>query len=183
MMMSITKFAIATSAAALVSVPAYATNYNLVAVPTGPGSYSYNISDSAPSSGTTTDTFTFDTPTDGTVSIGILNVGTGTNNIDFTSATLTGTPSPVSLSVTNVSPLSLANTFSDVPVMAGVEYVLSVTYAAGAEGAQFNGNVAFTSGVPEAGAWAMMIIGFGFIGAALRFRTARPKHDMVVRYS
>jgi hypothetical protein len=186
--MSMTRFAIAATAAALVSVPACATNYTLTPVKTGPDQYTFSVFASAPSAGITSDTFSFDIPTDGFVSIGLLNVGTGTNHIAFNAATVTIPPSKAivaGLNIMDSGVFSYITSPVNVPVLAGMDYVMNVTYTAGGPGAVFAGNVAFTTtaAVPEVGAWAMMILGFGFIGVALRYRRNRPIQDTVVRYS
>jgi PEP-CTERM motif len=177
------KFLLAASATVLVSAPAYATNFNLVAVATGGGDYTYDVSDSAKAKGTFTDTFTFTIPglVDGFIDVGLLNVAnpTSNSNIDFISGSVAGTV----LTALNAGSTSTISNDSDISVTHGLTYILSVTYKAAAKNAQFNGNISFTpTPTPEAATWAMMLLGFGMVGAGLR-KGMRSKRNVAVSYS
>ena len=56
------------------------------------------------------------------------------------------------------------------PLTAGTTYRFTYTGTAPAGGADFSGNAAFYSAVPEPATWAMMLLGFGGIGMAMRRR-------------
>jgi hypothetical protein len=179
------KIMLAASATIFVSAPAYATNFNLVATPTGGGDYTYDISDTAAGKGTFADTFTFTIPgaIDGTIDVGALNVAnpTSNSNINFVSGFLSGTPTNTPLTVTNAGPLSIISNSADISVMAGLTYVVHVTYQAAAKNAAFNGNVSFQA-APEPATWALMLLGFGVVGAGMR-RSMRPKQTVAVHYA
>ena len=60
----------------------------------------------------------------------------------------------------------------NIPIMSGAVNVLSVTYTSRGQGS-YGGNLSFApavSAIPEPSTWAMMIIGFGAVGVALRRR-------------
>jgi hypothetical protein len=183
-MNSTLKFMLGASVAAFVSMPAQAANFNIAAISTGAGDYSFDVSDKATGKGTFTDTFTFTIPGTniGVIDLGLLNVAApkSSGNIDFISAFISGTPTNVPLTVVNAGSLSTVGNDSSIPVLAGATYVLHVTYTAAAKAALFNGNVSF-SAAPEPAAWAMMLLGFGVVGASLRIRGRKP--NMAVSYS
>ena len=56
------------------------------------------------------------------------------------------------------------------PVLAGTQ-TISISGASGALGA-YSGSLTF-GGVPEPKSWALMIVGFGLAGAAMRRRAAK----------
>jgi hypothetical protein len=187
MMNSSLKFLLAATALTAVSVPAFATDHVIYPVSTGGNSYSYSINQRASGAGTFTDTFYFTIPgvTDGLLDVGLLNTATSgtTNDVDFTSAKITGPGGlNVPLSVSNGNPVSSVANLASIAVSAGLQYALIVTYSAGGHNAMFNGNISFTA-APEPAAWALMLLGFGVVGAALRYRGARPKQNVSVSYS
>ena len=68
-----------------------------------------------------------------------------------------------------------------IPIFAGQQNVLSVNYLSRGFGA-YGGTLNFLptqAAIPEPATWAMMLIGFGAVGAAMRRRKAVPK----VRYN
>ena len=70
---------------------------------------------------------------------------------------------------------------TNVPITAGVQNILSVEYLSRGQGA-FSGNLTFTptAPVPEPATWALMLLGFGAIGFAMR---RRRKDAVRVRYA
>jgi hypothetical protein len=71
---------------------------------------------------------------------------------------------------------------SNIPIMSGALNTLSVTYTSRGQGS-FGGNLSFAptiSAIPEPSTWAMMILGFGAVGVALR---RRRKDEVRVGYA
>ena len=97
------------------------------------------------------------------------------NDVDIMSALLTGTGivSPISLSTLFNNDVIESYALAGLNLGAGT-YTLTVTGSRGTTGA-FGGNVSFnqTPGVPEPATWAMMLLGFGAVGFAMR-RRQRP---------
>jgi PEP-CTERM motif len=127
--------------------------------------------DGAPAAGTFTDTFTFTWPsagdTVGSISTsatklkGKINPAT---NIDFLSVTLDG--QAFTLSPTGQFEFGAL----DLPTLKGTQ-TLVVNYKSYGKGATYSGTLAFTpAAVPEPASWALMIGGFGLLGATLRMR-------------
>jgi hypothetical protein len=166
--------AAALCAAAAIATPAMATNYTLTPVNTGTGAYSYDVNDSAPAVGEFTDVFSFTIPgvLPGAIEATLVNVGKGANNIDIVSAWLTESATTLAtLDVANVGAWSTAVTDTVIPVLAGHTYALHVTYKAFGAGDMLNGNVAFLdppAAAPEPATWALLMLGFGAVGYALR---------------
>jgi hypothetical protein len=140
--------------------------------PAADGSFTGTFGDTDITTPTFTDTYTFSMPT-GVAAGTISSVFTTemANNIDFTSVTLNGTPFDI-VSTGQVEFRSINN----VPVTAGPQ-TLVVSGMSGGSGS-YSGTLSFEatntetgiSGVPEPAGWALMIIGFGGAGAALRSR-------------
>lgn len=65
---------------------------------------------------------------------------------------------------------------SNVPITSGTLNTITITGTARGNGS-YGGNVTFTptAAVPEAATWAMMVIGFGAVGAGLRSRRTSVK--------
>jgi hypothetical protein len=55
-------------------------------------------------------------------------------------------------------------------LMAGATYRFLYTFGAGDGGGTVSGNASFVQAVPEPATWAMMLVGFGGIGVAMRRR-------------
>jgi hypothetical protein len=161
-------------AVAAIATPAMATNYTLNYVNTGPGADSWDINDSAPAVGVFTDVFSFTIPgvLPGNIEATLVNVGKGANNIDIVSAWLTESNTTLAaLDVANVGAWSTAVTDNVVAVLAGHTYALHVTYKAFGAGDMLIGNVAFLdppAAAPESATWALLMLGFGAVGYALR---------------
>lgn len=109
-------------------------------------------------------TFTFDTG-DGILSSTISSVGTGVTDIDFNSVTLNG----MEFDIVS-SGFSELRQILNIPVTAGTQTVM-VSGTGGTDGS-YSGVLSFrgAGAVPEPATWAMMIFGFGAIGATMRRR-------------
>jgi hypothetical protein len=83
-------------------------------------------------------------------------------NIDFTSVKLNGTPFTITNGTFDIA------TLLDQPVSGG----LQTLYIAGISGGngEYTVDLAFAP-VPEPATWAMMIVGFGLVGATVRRRS------------
>lgn len=97
-----------------------------------------------------------------------------TNDVDITSAFLTGGSIVGSVSLATlfnndvIESYGLSNLF-----LSSGTYTLTITGSRGTTGS-FGGNVSFAAGaVPEPATWAMMLLGFGTVGFAMR-RRRRP---------
>ena len=102
-------------------------------------------------------------------------VGSSTTGVDFTTANVSGPnlgATGMDLSVLNaMNPASLF--LNDVPLLANTVYTVTLAGNAPNPGA-FTGNATLTvPAVPEPATWAMMLIGFGAMGFAVR-RRSRP---------
>lgn len=62
---------------------------------------------------------------------------------------------------------------SGVPISIGDNFI-RITGTSRGNGS-YGGNLTFSPAVPETGTWAMMIIGFGAVGAAMRYRRRQTK--------
>jgi hypothetical protein len=118
------------------------------------------------SNGDFTETGTFTLPTG--IAAGSISTNFDTNlsnNIDFGTVTLNGVKF-------DLSPTGQfeSGSINNQPVTSGTQ-TLVVTGKSGGNGS-FAGTISFevASGVPEPAAWALMIVGFGGMGAALRRR-------------
>jgi len=64
-------------------------------------------------------------------------------------------------------------TLANVPISLGINFI-KITGTSRGNGS-YGGNLTFSPAVPETGTWAMMIIGFGAVGAAMRYRRRQTK--------
>jgi opacity protein-like surface antigen len=154
----------ASCAAALFGAASAASAAQVITLtaPAADGSLSGAFSDTALSAGSFTDTFTFTVPT------GVLGSTLDPlTNVDFSSVTLNGQKFNVS-STGAVEFQSLANF-----AVTGGTQTLVVSGTSGGNGS-FAGTLAFAAGaaaaVPEPASWALMLLGFGGLGAVLRQR-------------
>jgi len=139
---------------------------------TGPASATFGRS--GLQSGTFTDEFTFTVAEMGLGSGALTTIQAGADgsatDLDFLEVTFSnGTET---FNVPLVSDGYEAGGLANIPLFAGVLNTLTVTYLSRGEGA-FGGSLAFApavSAVPEPATWAMMIIGFGAVGVAMRRR-------------
>jgi len=138
--------------------------------PGADGSFSGTFGDTGITSTTFTDTFTFNLPTGfatTTVTTGLQGLAT---DVSFTSVTLNGHAFTVGSAGTNEFRF-----LNNLPVTTGTQ-TLILTGTSGGNGS-YAGTIAFApavKGVPEPASWALMILGFGGVGATLRRRRSAP---------
>lgn len=99
----------------------------------------------------------------------VLSLVTTFSSVDFTSAILTGPSGPVNLAIQFNDPNFERWTTAEIGLLAG-QYTLTIMGNAGADG-QMGGHIDIR-GVPEPATWAMMLLGFGAVGFAMRRRRA-----------
>jgi hypothetical protein len=137
----------------------------VLTLPAADGSFTGMFGETGIAEGDFSDTFTFAMPT-GIAGATITTnwVGSLLSNIDFSSVTFNG--HPFSLGPTG----QVENGFIlDLPVTSGTQ-TLVVNGKSGGNGS-FSGTLSFAlTAMPEPASWAMMIVGFGGIGAMLRRR-------------
>lgn len=112
--------------------------------------------------------YRFDVPTAGFVDLVVSSLATPLKDVKLTSVLWNNTP------ITKVSSGILDLwTLNDGHAWTGRNYLTIHGYW-GAEGGSYTGQFAYgtAASVPEPAAWAMMIAGFGLVGAAMRRRTA-----------
>ncbi len=151
------------------AAPAAATDFIMIEGSSGVyGNPSVTCTTTAPCNFTSI--FSFATPVGfKLVSASISSVITGGNadtNIDFTSVTLNG----VNFSVLSSGVQEFRNILDQNMLSGGVN-TIAVNGKSGGNAA-FSGNLSFAAGVPEPAVWAMMILGFGLVGGAMRHRNA-----------
>jgi hypothetical protein len=120
------------------------------------------------STGAFDDTFEFTVPQDGLASVSVSTSFSGgsSNKLTFTDFIINGTAYALI-----ASPGGQSRTIGDIPITSGVLNTIRVIGTITGSGI-YTGTVTFTSSpVPEPASWAMMIGGFGLIGAAMRRRT------------
>ena len=163
--------ALAGSAAFAIAAPASAATIVLEddGGDTLTGEFTGNINRAGPF----TREFTFVLPEAGTTASSITTIAVSmAGNLDFTSVTLNG--QEFTLSPTGTFEFGNITT----PTMAGLQTLIVNGIASsgpmGNTSAGFGGVVTFTpdmaGAIPEPGMWALMILGFGFIGGAMRSR-------------
>lgn len=150
--------------ALLAGTAAQAAHTITFAPPAANGSFSGTFGNTAISAGAFSDTFNFTMPTG--VAAGTISSNFSTdqlNNIDFTAVTLNGT----AFSVGSTGQTEFRS-LNSLPVTSGTQ-TLVVSGSSGGN-ASYSGTLAFTPtvAVPEPATWAMMITGFGGVGALLR---------------
>jgi hypothetical protein len=132
------------------------------------GSFTGNFGDTGitgNASGAFTDVFDFTLPT-GVSSFTVNSTFTGnlSNNIDFTSVTFNGQSFAIISTGQNEF-----RALNGIELTAGGPQHLVVSGTSGGSGS-FDGVISFSpvTGVPEPGAWALMIMGFGGVGGLVR---------------
>lgn len=175
MKMKNTLLAAAALMAAVSSAPAMATTFpvgsvNFQASPGGDGSFTGALLRVGLGAGDFSDMFTFTLPTtglgSGTVTTSINSFGS-IGDLDFTSVLINGTEATITRSAQGLNEVAFAN---GVPIYANQKNTLTVNGFSRGNGS-YGGQLSFTPGaVPEPATWAMMIMGFGLVGSAMRRR-------------
>lgn len=143
---------------------------SFIATPNSNGTISGAIGRSGLAAGDFVDTFTFTLPASG-FGTGSVITTTGTigsaTDLNFTSVTFNGRIVPITVMAGGLFEMAFA---SGLPVTGGVVNSLVVS-GTSFGGASYGGNLTFApaAAVPEAATWAMMLVGFGMMGAGLRY--------------
>jgi hypothetical protein len=135
------------------------------------GSISANIGNSG-LSGAFDDTFSFLLFSDGVGSGSVsTSFSSAVNSLIIQSVTVNGTITiPVTVDSAGFTGASAGN----IPLFAG-QNSIRITGIAGVN-ASYGGNITFApNAVPEPATWAMMLVGFGMVGSAMRYRRRSTK--------
>jgi hypothetical protein len=181
--------ALAAGVAGLALLPAGASAATIILDPGANGVLSGTFGNTVNTVGSFQDIYTFDLPTAGTTSGTISTVSLSEmNNIDFASVLLNSTP----FTLTNGTgePLTPGNrtvefgSLVGLPTVAGTQ-TLTVNGVSGGNGS-YSGTVSFNpnvAAVPEPATWALMLFGFGFLGAAMRRRSKKTNVTARIRFA
>ncbi|MBB6505337.1 hypothetical protein F4693_002325 [Sphingomonas endophytica] len=152
---------------------------NFTATPGAGGTFAGAFKNQGIAAGAFSDTFTFTLPTSGlgsgTVTTSVTDL-LSVNDLDLTSVLINGFAADITRTAGGAFEVAFIN---NVPIVAGQLNRLVVNGLSRGNGA-YGGQATFTpvtSAVPEAATWAMMIMGFGVVGFAMRRRKT------VVRFS
>ncbi|WP_341207097.1 FxDxF family PEP-CTERM protein [uncultured Sphingomonas sp.] len=162
-------FATAVAAATFaVSAPAMAVT-NIDLGPTGSDVQFGSFTISGTSGTGLSQDFTFNVPSEGIVSAsGTATISLATNSaIQLTSIVLNGISKAATLSADGSAYQAAIN---NIVTNANNPQTLRVNYNVTGRGGIATGTVSWTSAVPEPGSWALMILGFGIVGYAMRRR-------------
>lgn len=165
------KLALAACAAvALISSSASAATYITWTPPAADGSFTATYGNTGVPGGEFDDVFDFTLPT-GVTSFTITSTFTDNpeNDIDFTTVAYNG--NAFNVGATGQNEFRFLN---GIAMVNGGQQRLEVSGISGGNGS-YSGVISFnpTAAVPEPGAWALMIMGFGGAGAMIRRRHAR----------
>lgn len=149
------------------------------------GPISAQIGRSGLAAGTATDTFSFIIPQFGvgggsittTIAGGI--IGSDSTDLDFLAVDFSNDGGTTWITVPK-SPVGGAESAAlfNIPIISGNWNILRVEYLSRGDGS-YGGNLTFRPTVPEPATWALMMLGFGAIGFAMR----RRKQEVRVRYA
>lgn len=102
----------------------------------------------------------------------------GANDTDFSSVSLLQAPFPGG-TTTDIPPTAFSTDFDEfyrlnnIPILANTPYRVLFQGTPGTENGSFGAALSFTpSAVPEPATWAMMLLGFGAVGFAMRRKNA-----------
>ena len=172
------KLALALAGSAAFAIAAPASAATIVLNDDGSDTLTGEFTGNITAAGPFTREYTFVLPTDGVTAASLTTIAVSlAGNIDFTSVTLNGQAFSLSPNVdfgAEFASITLDTT-------AGLQTLIVNGIAGqgprGNTSAGFGGVVTFTpdmaGAIPEPGMWALMILGFGFIGGALRSRRNR----------
>lgn len=162
------------------------TNFSVTGNPAGNVSATFGRA-GLPATASDTDKFTFTILTNGlgsgTISTSLAGIAGGATDLDFLSVRFSNDAGATFQIVPTTS--LLGNEFgglSNVPIFNGVLNILEVTYRSRGNGS-YGGSLSFSplrQAVPEASTWAMMILGLGAVGFAMR---RSRKEQVRVRYA
>lgn len=163
-------------AAQAANFPVGSTNFTASGGPNG--TFSGFFGNNGIAAGAFTDTFTFTLPINGigsgTVTTSASIFGSA-NDLDFTSVLVNNVVAPITRSSQNLFESAGVNS---VAITAGVLNTITVTGVSRGNGA-YGGQATFiptvTSAVPEPSTWAMLLVGFGMTGVAMRYRRRNTK--------
>lgn len=161
-------------AAQVVTTGASATTVQVATIDQGANnSFTIGFSDANLASPSFNELLTFTTDVMGILNIRVDTTATSAlNNVTFSNVFLTGTGITGSLALTQAL-FDPNDTFlrNNIAVGAGT-FTLNILGTPGTQNGALSGSVSFAStpAVPEPGTWAMMLLGFGGIGFAMRRR-------------
>ena len=157
---------VALAASMLAAAPAFAATTITLNPPAADGTIVGGYEQSNITAGGFSYAYEFVFPAAGLASTYLSSVGiTNSTNIDFSKVLFNGTALSISNGVVDTA------TLLDWPVSGGLQTLL-VEGVSGGNG-QFTIDIAYAP-VPEPATWAMMIVGFGAAGAAIRRRKLVP---------
>jgi hypothetical protein len=166
-------FATAVVAASFAAAtPAMAAEYVIGLTESSPGFFTGDTIVSVSADGAFTDTFRFDTPVDfGSIAASAITL-TLTGALSFDSVTLNG--DPLNLTV-NQGQYTAATPIGGFPVGINPQKLIvsgSFAKSQAQPSGRYSALVEFNTSpaVPEPGTWALMILGFGIVGYAMRRR-------------
>jgi len=115
-----------------------------------------------------TNTITFTTPLGYTLASvdlsSIAQLNNPATNIDFTTVTLNN----VAFNIVETGRSETRKLFDQL-LIAGGTNTISITGTTGGDAA-YSGNLSFAAAIPEPATWGMMLLGFGLVGATMRYR-------------
>ncbi|MBD8549002.1 FxDxF family PEP-CTERM protein [Sphingomonas sp. CFBP 8760] len=168
--------ALAVATMSLAAPAAYGATFpvggsNFTATPGPNGTFAGAFFNTGIAAGAFTDIFTFTLPANGFGSGTVTTSATlpgSANDLDFTSVFVNDVAAQITRTEGGLFEVAFTN---NVPIVAGVLNRIVVNGVSRGGGA-YGGQATFSTvaAVPEAATWAMMLVGFGMIGAATRYR-------------